>query len=113
MSPNPDLEKSSKDSPKKGGLGGLSTPRQAPIRAGDRKSYLLKPPRRTKDLRCRPYFPDLDISEKAGTFTMQFWLQNWSNKASKLLSSPIFAPTLSYLISMEEPTTKKRNDRTK
>ena len=46
--------KSSKDSPKKGGLGGLSTPRQAPIRAGDRKSYLLKPPRRTKVLRCRP-----------------------------------------------------------
>ena len=52
--PNPPLPKSSKDSPKTGGLGGLSTPRQAPIRAGDRKSYLLKPPRRTKVLRCQP-----------------------------------------------------------
>ena len=37
-SPNPPLEKSSKDSPKMGRLGGLSTPRQAPIRAGDRKT---------------------------------------------------------------------------
>ena len=36
--PNPDVPKSFQDSLKMGGLGGLSTPRQAPIRAGDRKT---------------------------------------------------------------------------
>jgi hypothetical protein len=37
--PNAHLPKSFQDSLKMGGLGGLSIPRQAPIRAGDRKSY--------------------------------------------------------------------------
>ena len=34
---------SEKDVLQMGGLGGLSTPRQAPIRAGDRKGDCLKP----------------------------------------------------------------------